>query len=274
MSHHSTRTSGPIVAGGPERLFRIDSVAAGTTAVTGSMTTGPWSAAPDGRPCAGSLGVLVDNVLGYAIQARRPEHQWSVSTEISIDFLSEVPTDGSPLYAEGRALRADAVGGLASGQVSDSTGQVVAQCRQRGRFVPQSPTTPVATVYDGLLTADAAALIGAQAGTSGLHLAVTTQLGNPLGNLHGGVSLCASELAGLAALGSSDQALVTASIHVAYVRPAPVGTHLLFSSTILHRGRTLGLAQVVSTNESGKACTIATVTAHQADGCEGGSRWE
>ncbi|MDX6251989.1 MAG: hypothetical protein QOF10_5349 [Kribbellaceae bacterium] len=262
MPQPLTETSGTIVTGGPERLFRIDSVAPGRTSVTGSMTTGPWSAGPDGQPCAGSLGVLVDNVLGYAIQARRPEHRWSVSTEISIDFLADFPTDGSPLYAEGRVLQIDAIGGMASGQVIDSTGRVIAHCRQRGRFVPQSPGITAATSNNHLPTVDTATIIGVPAGeTPDLSLEVTAELGNPLGNLHGGVSLCASELAGIAALRSSNQALVTASIHVAYVRPAPVGTHLLFSPTVLHRGRTFALVQVVSTNETGKPCTIATITA-------------
>ncbi|WP_344112956.1 PaaI family thioesterase [Kribbella alba] len=263
MPQPLTEAAGMIVAGGPERLFRIDSVAPGRTSVTGSMTTGPWSAGPDGRPCAGSLGVLVDNVLGYAIQTRRPEHSWSVSTEISIDFLADFPTDGSPLYAEGRVLQLDAIGGMASGQVIDSTGRVIAHSRQRGRFVTQSPGVSAATSKHRLLAADTATVIGIPAcAMPDLPLEVTAELGNPLGNLHGGVSLCASELAGIAALRSSNQALVTASIHVAYVRPVPVGTHLVFSPSVLHRGRTFALAQVVSTNETGKPCTIATITAH------------
>jgi uncharacterized protein (TIGR00369 family) len=263
VSQPLTGTSGPIVVGGPERLFRIDSIAAGRTSVTGSMTTGTWSVGPDERPCAGSLGVLVDNVLGYAIQTRQPKHRWSVSTEISIDFLAGFRTDGSPLYAEGRVLQIDAIGGMASGQVIDPSGRVIAHCRQRGRFVTQSPGVSAPASNNHLLTADTATLIGASAGAPpDLRLEVTAELGNPLGNLHGGVSLCASELAGIAALRSSDQALVTASIHVAYVRPAPVGTHLLFSPTIQHRGRTFAVAQVISTNESGRPCTIATITAH------------
>jgi uncharacterized protein (TIGR00369 family) len=258
-----TETSGTIVTGGPERLFRIDSIAPGRSSITGSMTTGPWSTGPDGRPCAGSLGVLVDNVLGYAIQSRRPKHQWSVSTEISIDLLARFPTDGSPLYAEGRVLQIDAIGGMATGQVIDSTGRVIAHCRQRGRFVPQSPGSAATTSSNQLPMADAATIIGVPAGAApDLPLEVTAELGNPLGNLHGGISLCASELAGIAALRSSNQALVAASIHVAYVRPAPVGTHLLFSPTVTHRGRTFALVQVVSTNETGKPCTIATITAH------------
>jgi acyl-coenzyme A thioesterase PaaI-like protein len=58
---------------------------------------------------------------------------------------------------------------------------------------------------------------------------------------------------------------VTASIHIAYVRPAPVGTRLLFTPTVIHEGRTLGLAQVISTNEAGNPCTIATLVAQHRD---------
>ncbi|MGC4938487.1 PaaI family thioesterase [Kribbella sp. DT2] len=252
--------AGPIVTGGPERLFRIGSITAGRTSVTGSMATGPWSAGPDGTPAAGALGVLVDNVLGYAIQNQRPAGHWSVSTEISIDFLTQLPIDGSPLFAEGRVHQSDRLGGMASGQVIDRSGQIVAQCRQRGRFLPGTPGPVPAAAENAPRTGDLATVIGLSAGQP---LAVTADLGNPLANLHGGVMLSVSELTGISALRSANATLVTASIHITYVRPVPVGTRLMFTPTVQHSGRTLGVVQVISTNEAGNACTIATVVAHQ-----------
>jgi uncharacterized protein (TIGR00369 family) len=257
--------------GGPERLFRIGAITAGSTSVTGSMTTGPWSMGPDGHASAGAIGVLVDNVLGYAIQNRRLAGHWSVSTEISIDFLAALPIDGSLLYAEGRVHQADDLGGMASGQVIDQTGQIVAHCRQRGRFLPGTPDRAPATPDETELRAgDVATVIGLQAGhqpergsANGQAITVTADLGNPLANLHGGVSLAVSELTGITALRSVNQAFVTASVHITYVRSVPVGTRLVFTPELLHSGRTLGVAQITSTNEAGKPCTIATVIAHQ-----------
>ena len=48
------------------------------------------------------MGVLVDNVLGYALMLDRPVGQWSVSSEISADLRRPVPADGSVLLAEAR----------------------------------------------------------------------------------------------------------------------------------------------------------------------------
>lgn len=73
----------------------------------------------------------------------------------------------------------------------------------------------------------AASLIGAEpllsANGAELNLKVTPRLGNPLGNLHGGISLCASELVGLAAIQHSGSQLETASVHVVYVPSHPHG---------------------------------------------------
>src|SRR5690242_14160912 len=80
--------------GGPEGLFRVDDLSVGD-APHGRMITGPWMTGPDGRPSPGGLGVLVDDVLGYAILAARPRNDWSVSTEIALDVLGPVPGDGS-----------------------------------------------------------------------------------------------------------------------------------------------------------------------------------
>jgi uncharacterized protein (TIGR00369 family) len=117
---------------------------------------------------------------------------------------------------------------------------------------------------DPLSTAD---LLGATMrrhdGGVTLTLAGSPDLSNPMGNLHGGISLCASEIAGLAVLQTSAHPLVTASIHIAYLRSVPVDAEVSFRAAALHRGRTLGVAQVVSYNSAGKACTMATVTCHE-----------
>jgi uncharacterized protein (TIGR00369 family) len=96
-----------------------------------------------------------------------------------------------------------------------------------------------------------------------LELGGSLEVSNVMGNLHGGISLCASEMAGLMVLQTGSRPLVTASIHIAYLRPTPVDGGVSFRATPLHRGRTLGVAQVVSHNSAGKACTMATVTCHQ-----------
>jgi len=51
-------------------------------------------------------------------------------------------------------------------------------------------------------------------------------------------------------------------LHVVYARPIPLGCDVTFHASITHRGHSLAIAQVTNTNDAGKPCTIATVTAH------------
>ena len=241
------------------------------------MRTGDWMLGPDGKPCRGSLGVLADDVLGYAVVAERPVGHWAVSTEISVDFSSVLPVDGTTLYAESHAVEFDLIGGLSKGRIVDLLGRTIALGTERVRFVPETPSAPAYSVGAGafvgpvsltdshrLSTAD---LLGASTRQTDcgatLELTAGLPLSNPMGNLHGGISLCASEIAGLAALQSSSHPLVTASIHIAYLRPVLLDGKVSFSAKALHRGRTLGVAQVISHNSAGQGCTIATVTCHQ-----------
>jgi uncharacterized protein (TIGR00369 family) len=273
----------PFLAGGPERLFRVGPVTQDRERVTGSMRTGAWMLSPGGEPCRGSLGVLADDLLGYAVIARGSPGLWGVSTEISVDFCAPLPVDGSTLYAESQTVEVDPVGGLARGRIVSRAGSTIAFSSQRVRFVPTPPPRQVRgegaaahhdsgprTGPDSLLKQDPATtadLIGATTrrhdGGATVVLAGSLDVSNPMGSMHGGIALCASEIAGQTALQGSSPPLVTASIHVVYLRPVPLDGDVRFRATVLHRGRTLGVAQVVSHNSAGKACTVATVTCHQ-----------
>lgn len=93
-------------------------------------------------------------------------------------------------------------------------------------------------------------------------LSVSDRFVNPMGNLHGGVSLCLAEWAAAAALDDVGAALTTASVHVDYVRPVPGGTSVDLEATVLHLGRTTGVVLVVARTAAGRIATVATVTAH------------
>ncbi|MFD4972913.1 PaaI family thioesterase [Streptomyces sp. NPDC058424] len=260
-----------VVASGPERSFQVAPIDAEGDVASSSMPTGPWLSGPAGRPGCGSLGVLVDDVLGYAIMLDRPADHWSVSSEISVDVCGSVPTDGSLLSAEARILRSDSRGGISSGSVVDDRGRLVAVCRQHGRWVrhlpaASSPTDGSAVPPDIRQSAeDLLELLGAQAkATSGgaeLDLMATAELVNPLGNLHGGIALCVSDIVAHAALNAAGRPSDTASLHVAYTRPIPLGTTVRFEASVAHSGRSFGVVRVTATNEVGKPCSIATVAA-------------
>lgn len=268
-----------VVSGGPESLFRVAGPSEDGDAVRSSMPQGPWLNGPDGRPPAGVLGVLIDNVLGYAIMLRRPTGRWSVSAEISLDLFGTdlwgQSLDGLRLLsAEARNEHSDESGGIAAGSVTDDSGRLLARCRQRGRWVPTAPSPPPTATQATMPSwappespglAEVLGIPAAVGSGAYLEVSVTGNLVNPLGNLHGGVALYVCDLVAQVAVGVEGGPWRTASIHVAYPRPLPAGTVARFEGRVMHRGRSFAVIQVTAWNGSGKPCVIATVTAGAPD---------
>jgi uncharacterized protein (TIGR00369 family) len=285
MSTDSTEQRQLLLAmdGGPERTFRVGRAWPAEDGepgdVTGTMVTGPWLTGPAGTIPGGTLGVLVDNALAYALLQDRGLDQWSVSAEISVDLCGPVPADGTPLTVRARRVHFGAKGGLASGTVTGPDGTVIALCSQHTRWIPAPPfaedpdawvkvhgADPVpadvvaASGGPASLTELLGARIRAADGCAVLELPVTGELANPLGNLHGGVTFCAVDVAAHAALQSVGGPTSTASVHVAYPRPVLPGTTARFEAQVIHSGRSLGLVRVSALNEAGKPCVVASVT--------------
>lgn len=248
------------VDGGPERLFGFQAHQADGRR-TGSMSTGPWMIGPGAVSRAGALGVLVDNVLGTTISAAHPDGRWSVSTEIGIDLVGAIPVDGGTVSATVETLEVDGIGAFATGDVVDATGNVIARCRQRGRFIP-SPVTTNGWAEVPPADGDLMTRLGASISDDALELITTPIVANPMGNLHGGVSFCVSEWAGALALSKVGSPLTAASVQVAYLRPIPVGTRIRFTSHVVHAGRTLGVVHVTGYDDAGKPCTVTTLVTH------------
>lgn len=235
-----------------------------------SMTCGPWTLDPDGQPSVGALGVLVDDVFGCAVIAHRPDDSWGITTEISLDFCSPLPADGSDVTAQAQAVHLDARGGLAQGTVTGADGRTLAVGTQRSRFVPGVPgfrPAPVAdadadsAAADGLLDLLEVSSVRHEGGIT-LELPTGPCVANPVGNLHGGILLGVSELAGRLAVRSDEHPLQTASLHIAYLRPTPLTGGVRFTTQVLYRGRTSAVTKVRAVRADGKACSVATVTCH------------
>jgi uncharacterized protein (TIGR00369 family) len=238
-----------VAEGGPERFFRVARPKAAGEVVSSSMSAGPWLNGPSGRPLAGALGVLIDNAAGYVFVLRHPPGGSSVSAEITLDLLRPVPADGSVLTAEGIVRHVGQAGGFSSASVTDGSGQLLAVTALAG-YVP--------------LAADLEGFLGGQAraadGGALLELTVTPWLTNPLGNMHGGITLCACDLVAQAAIDAAGGPPRTASIHVAYTRPIPAGTRVRFTAEVAHLGRAFAVVRVTALDDSGRPCAIATVT--------------
>ncbi|EWT07828.1 hypothetical protein N864_22220 [Intrasporangium chromatireducens Q5-1] len=262
----------PVVVSEPERLFRVEPVCERDTIVSTTMPTGAWLERAAGRISLGALGVLADDVLGYAVLTERPADHWSVSSEISLDLCHPIET-GPRLSGRARPVFADQRAAVTSGEIVDNQGRLVAVGRQQGRFVATMPGAPdegppgasthgppdpgdVGSVFDLLDVEAKPTSEGAL-----LDVAATPALVNPLSNLHGGITLCLADLVAITAMEAEARALETTSIHVAYLRPVPLGTTVSFVAHVIHSGRTFAVARVEARTAEGKRCISGTVTA-------------
>jgi uncharacterized protein (TIGR00369 family) len=254
----------PMVLSGPEMLFGVQRI---TREPDGSLRStqgaGPEIADECGRAQLSGLGVLVDDVLGYAVNQASPG--WSASTEISVDVTGDVPSAGT-VTCTGRVVHVDDAGALATGEVLDDAGDVVARCVLRGRFDDRRPDDAALAsgasirppevdrrTIDNVLGPDVRRVRG------GLRVEVTERFLNPLGNLHGGMHLCLVERAGALAvpeLGS------TASLRLQLVRGVPGGSVLDVRGSVVHLGRTLAVVHVAATDQDGRVCALGAVVRH------------
>ena len=238
---------------GPEALLRMGELTAQDRVFRGSMPVGPWLAAQRRTP-AGTLAVLVDDLLGYALTDDLPSGRWSVSTEITLDVLRPLPTSGR-LLADARVVQSDAQGGFAAGTVRTEDGTRIAVCTQRGRFIP----APDGLVEEGAWggpprPGDLERLLGVR---DGVPLTTTDVHANEGGNLHGGVSMLVSDVVA----GALAPGLVTSSIHITYTRAVPIGAEITWRAEVRHPGRSLTVVDVDGVVDD-RVCTTARVVLH------------
>jgi len=241
----------------PEGLFRVGEVSQDHDRISASMDVGRWATGADGRPAVGALGVLADTVVGYALMASLDPGSWSISTEIWIDVVGPIPTEGTLIAAAVPVQD----GSFARGRISTRSGRPVAECRQRGRYVEMpegEPTDPDALVVPELH--DARSLLGGDGAPDRSTLEVTPFLLNPRGMLHGGVSLAVSELLATHSRVQHGSRLPTTSVHIVHTRGVPVGARVELEVVHRHTGRTLWVTDVAGTVD-GRLCTAARVTA-------------
>lgn len=253
----------------PDAVFGVTDIETDAdSTVRARMALGPWLTDSGAAPVTGSLGVIVDDVLGHAINLSAPEPDgWCVSTEIGIDLLVPVPVDGV-VHGAARTVHADARSGYARGEVRDGSGTVLAHCHQRGRYIPGGhpgePTQAVRDAYDVVATQRAAArdLVDLLPGVGvrvegGLTVTTTAATSNPRGTLHGGVALCLVDLA--AGTVVRDHATTT-SLRVQYLRPVATDVVVTFVPTVVHRGRTWVIVDVMGVLPDGRPCIRGSVT--------------
>jgi len=243
----------PVVDTGPEALFRMGELSEEDGIFRGLMAVGPWLAV-EGRTPATALAVLVDDLTGFAIVADLPRGTWSVSTEITLDVLRPLPATGV-VHADARLVYADDLGGVATGSVTDESGNVLALCSQRGRFIPSPPDLVEEGAWGGpVREGDLSRLMATRADEP---MMVTDVLANEGGSLHGGIAMFLADVVA----GAATPDLVTASVHIAYTRGIPIGSEITWRAAVRHRGRSLAVVDVDGVVDD-RVCTTARVVLH------------
>jgi acyl-coenzyme A thioesterase PaaI-like protein len=254
-------TSSVFHIGGPEVMLRISGRAVSAERGEARIETGPWLADPAAGVNRAALAVALDDVTGYVVDAGSPDGRWPVSLGIRMDFVADPPLDGTPLTVTGEIVARGERGAMTTGTVSDPSGRPLATVVQRSHLV-DAPTVPgahaTAEVLDAPVSPVREQLGLVSTAADVLTMAPTALSANGMGSVHGGILICASELAAMSSVEANGQ-LRTTSIDITYVRPCNAADTTTFTSETLHRGRSLSVVRVVSANSSGKPSSIATV---------------
>jgi uncharacterized protein (TIGR00369 family) len=256
--------------GAAEELFGLGPIRVAGDTARGDMRTAEWMTDAAGRPAAGMLGVLLDDVVGQATLTARPDGCWPVTTELSIDVLDALPADGTVLLATSELLVGTERTGTARGEVRDRAGHLLALAvvttqytvgtPDLGREVtPASSPPPVAGHLHEVLHAEL------RAGPDGrvlLDLPPGPSVENAAGRGHGGVLAALADVAAAAAVTREDRPpLRTTGLRVTYLRPAVLDGPLTFEALTVRRGRSTALTRVDITGGNDRLCAAASVTA-------------
>lgn len=253
----------------PQRLFRmsrpqrLDGVNRLTMDIDGHF--------PRGVSPTATLGILVDDILGFTLWDRRGDRTGVVTADLSVDFVTPTGWIGPEVVADGRAVAITEDGGLASSELRDGAGTLLATATAWGNFVdagadrsttvarpPSAPgAIPDASVSS--LTRIGARFEDSADGTR-LVVPANPALANKLGVMHGGIQACAIDLVGNAAVSTPDAPMYTASMRINFFRPAPVDADVVFTAEVVRAGRSVAVARVTSTGGDGRVCAVATVT--------------
>ncbi|UGQ11753.1 hypothetical protein LO772_34140 [Yinghuangia sp. ASG 101] len=267
---------------GPTLLFgvRVDIGPDGET-WRGTMESGPWTAGYDGAPDSAALSVLIDATLGRAATAHRPAGLWPVTTELSIDHVAPPPGDRGTVTFDGQVVAAREDGALVSGTAVDAAGRTLAVATLRSRFIPGMTVDLPEEVLsrpglvlaphevfpdeepphrESLMTMLNASLHTDEQGVT-LRVPGDTLLANGTGAMHGGIALCASQLAASHVIGAAD-GMEVASSRITYLRQVELSDHTDFVARIVHGGRSFRLVEVTAYGPTGKAGTVTTVAGY------------
>lgn len=264
----------PYYRGPAEVAFGNEPITVTGNTAESAMQLGDWARTEDGSAIhPGAAGVLIDNATAYAALTARGAGQWAVTSEINVDFHDPIPAATKRLLSSATADHRTDGWGHSSGKLLSEDGQLIATLGQRMRYFPgdDSPHRQAhqpADTPSWLTSLDSRLELTAQEGPrTEFRLNFDPGMHNPLGTLHGGISLCFAELAARkgweAAPNFPDEPFRTSSLRMSYLRPGVLDGHFRLTVDIIHVSRSVVLAEVWSRNAHDRAVTFGLATLHR-----------
>lgn len=229
-----------------------------------------------GLPSLAGLAILVDDVAGRVNYYRRPEGQWTVSSELTVDLspgaLERVMSGADdPVVADARPVGPPGAT-LLSVCTLTHRGTVIGGGTVRTMPLPGGPEEPIDRGDDTLIRSEATGLADLMAveplpvadGVFRLRQHADPMINNLIGIVHGGVSSAGLELVASAAFNyGQESALRTGSIRVNFLRPFSAGAQSVYEARALRIGRSSAVSDAAAVGADGKPAVIARVTGYR-----------
>ncbi|MCA1727824.1 MAG: PaaI family thioesterase [Actinobacteria bacterium] len=272
----------------------------GTDVITFTQAASPWLQVPPGHISLGVLAALADAPLGCAVQAGLPPFTAYTTAELSMNYVRPPAIDWSDLRATGSRIHGGRSLALTDVVIEDSAGRLIAHGTSRcvvfepmgpppedtpdpylrrdvkGFLVPQDMwdehsgleilrmlvegvvDAPPISHLTGMLVTEAAE------GTTTFTMPAHEHLCSPLKTIQGGTIAMLADHAMLCAVqttGGPRTVYFPVDLKVNFLRPTfPDGNLLTARATILHRGKSVAVAQAEVTNAEGKRVALAMGT--------------
>jgi uncharacterized protein (TIGR00369 family) len=234
-----------------------------------------------GAPSLGPLAILADHVGGLINHHRRGDHEWPVSSELSLELA---PVAAAAVAAAAVPAAGDAtVLGISrplSGKHATAVGEcefllegtVIGSGTVRSFYIDSPGEFAESPDREGdmeekfglaeMMATDAPRIDG---DSVVLPQRVDRVINNSIDIVHGGIASTGLEIVASAALnaGRTDDALTTASLRVNFLRQFIAGGESRYVGTSLRVGRRSGVADAQAIGADGKVAIIARLTAYR-----------
>jgi uncharacterized protein (TIGR00369 family) len=268
MRHHPLNT--------PIGRFHVQTPEEGSDRCVATMPVAGLCSPVTGVPSLAALAVLIDHVGGLVNHHRRGAHEWTVSSELTIELTPDaagvIAASGDvPVRATSRPLGAKAA--TAVGECHLCIGDVRVGSGTVRSFYIEAPAEYTGSPGDesamearhGLAAMMAVGSPHVDGAEVVLPQCSDPVLNNSIGVVHGGIASAGLEIVAAAALnaGRDDAPLATASLRVNFLRPFFAGGGSRYVGTALRVGRRSGVAEAQAIGSDGKVAIISRLTAYR-----------